>query len=127
MGIKMEKKNRPKKLIAVMVFTALIVTLAFSSGVSAQIEASGLSFGTQVGAYNDVIAYSNYDDDYASGEYNYVDGYNTGMKWQCVEYVNRYYYVIHSIKIRIAGTNADEYYDTASDRGLVAYPNGGTT
>ena len=55
----MEKKNRPKNLIAVMVFTALIVTLAFSSGVSSQIEVSGLAFGTQVGTYNGVIAYSN--------------------------------------------------------------------
>ncbi|NQE46372.1 Cell surface glycoprotein [ANME-1 cluster archaeon GoMg2] len=123
----MDEKEKSKNLIAVMVFTALIVTLAFSSGVSSQVEVSGLAFGTQVGTYNDVIAYSNLENSYASGEYNYKDDYNTGMKWQCVEYVNRYYYVIYGQKIRIAGTNADEYYDTASDRGLVAYPNSGTT
>ena len=111
--------------MAILVISALLAT-AFSLSVCAQVETSSLSFGTQVGEYNGVIGYSNYDDDYVSDDYNYVDGYNTGMKWQCVEYVNRYYYVIYGQKIRIPGTNADEYYDTASDRGLVAYPNGGT-
>jgi len=33
----------------------------------------------------------------------------------------------YGMKIRIPGTNAEDYYDTASDRGLIAYPNGGTT
>jgi len=88
---------------------------------------SGDPFGTIVGSYNGVTAYSNYDDQYFSYEYNYVDGYNTGMKWQCVEYVNRYYYLIYGLQIRIPGTNAIDYYDTASQRGLVAYSNKGTT
>ena len=123
----MEKKDKTKFRIAAIIFMALVVTLAFPFGVNAQVEASGLSFGTQVGEYNGVIAYSNYENSYVSGKYNYVDGYNTGMKWQCVEYVNRYYYVIYGLKIRIPGTHADDYYDTASDRGLIAYPNGGTT
>jgi GH25 family lysozyme M1 (1,4-beta-N-acetylmuramidase)/surface antigen len=88
----------------------------------------GLSFGTQVGEYiNGVIAYSNYENAYASGLYNFVDGYNTGMKWQCVEYVNRYYKAIYGMEIRIPGTNANDYYGTASDRGLIAYPNSGST
>ena len=123
----MKKIDAPKIRIVMMVFIALMVPSAFSSGVSGQIEASGLSFGTHVGEYNGVIAYSNYENSYVSGKYNYVDVYNTGMKWQCVEYVNRYYYVSYGQKIRIAGTNADEYYGAASDRGLVAYPNSGTT
>jgi len=105
---------------------ALMVT-AFPLSVNGQVEASGLSFGTQVGEYNGVTAYSNYEIDYVSDEYNYVDAYNTGMKWQCVEYVNRYYYIVYGMEIRIPGTNAEDYYDTASDRGLVAYPNGDTT
>ena len=84
-------------------------------------------FGTEVGEYNGIIAYSNGYNDYVSYEYNYVDGYNTGMKWQCVEYVNRYYYIIYGMEIRIPGTNAKDYYGTASDRGLIAYPNGGAT
>lgn len=84
-------------------------------------------FGTEVGEYNGILAYSNGYNDYVSYEYNYVDGYNTGMKWQCVEYVNRYYYIIYGMEIRIPGTNAEDYYGTASDRGLIAYPNGGAT
>ena len=123
----MKKKDKTKFRIAAMVFMALMVTSAFSSGVCGQVEASGLPFGTLVGEYNGIIAYSNYENDYVSDEYNYVDDYNTGMKWQCVEYVNRYYYIIYGIGIRIPGTNAEDYYATSSDRGLIAYPNGGTT
>jgi parallel beta-helix repeat protein len=122
-----EKKDKTKIRIAAMIFMALMVTSAFPLGASGQVEASGLSFGTQVGEYKGIIAYSNWKNDYVSNEYNYVDVYNTGMKWQCVEYVNRYYYTIYGMEIRIPGTNAEDYYDTASDRGLIAYPNGGTT
>jgi len=84
-------------------------------------------YGAVVGEYNGVTAYSNGDNNYYSWDYNTVDSYNSGMKWQCVEYVNRYYYLIYGSQIRIPGTNAIDYYDTASERGLVAYSNGGTT
>ena len=49
------------------------------------------------------------------------------MEWQCVEYVNRYYYIIYGLNIRIAGQNANQYYDNAPSRGLVSYANGGIT
>jgi len=114
------------KILAILIVGASLA-IAFPLSASAQVEASGLPFGTQVGEYNGITAYSNYEIDYVSNEYNYEDEYNTGMKWQCVEYVNRYYYIIYGMGIRIPGTNAEDYYDTASDRGLVAYPNGGTT
>jgi formylglycine-generating enzyme required for sulfatase activity len=54
-------------------------------------------------------------------------GINTGLEWQCVEYVNRYYYTICGMNIRIPGQNANQYYPNAASRGLVSFPNGGTT
>ena len=82
-------------------------------------------FGTMIGTFNGVPAYSNGSVDSVSNEYNSLAGINTGMEWQCVEYVNRYYYVIYGLNIRIAGQNANQYYDNPSSRGLVSYANGG--
>lgn len=84
-------------------------------------------YGTALGSYNNITNYSNGNGGYVSNEYNYVNGTNTGMKWQCVEFVNRYYLVYYNQNIRIAGQNAVDYYPNAGNRGLISYPNGGTT
>ena len=84
-------------------------------------------FGAQVGTFNGVIAYSNGTVGNVSNEYNYYSGTNTGMKWQCVEFVNRYYAAVYAQNIRIAGHNANDYYPNAAAHGLTPYNNGGTT
>ena len=85
------------------------------------------AFGSYVGSFNGVDAYSNGTTNTASYEYNNAEGINTGMKWQCVEYVNRYYYNIYDIDLKSTGIygNANHYYDNASKAGLNAYPNDG--
>jgi len=83
-------------------------------------------FGTYLGTYNGVASYSNGSNGYVSNTYNYVNGTNTGMEWQCVEYVNRYYLINYLMNIRIAGQNAVDYFPNAAARGLVSYTNGGT-
>ena len=84
-------------------------------------------FGTELGSYNNVKAYSNGSVGYVSNTYNTASGINTGMKWQCVEYVNRYYYDRFQMDIRVAGHNATNYYPNASQHGLTPFPNNGTT
>ena len=84
-------------------------------------------FGTLIGSFNGVAAYSNGRVDSVSNVYNSATGINTGMEWQCVEYVNRYYYIIYGLDIRIVGQNANQYYDNASSRKLVSYVNAGKT
>jgi len=83
-------------------------------------------YGTYVGSFNGVNAYSNGYNDYVSNVYNYETGINTGMKWQCVEYVNRYHYETYGTNIRVAGHNAEDYYSNASQHGLTAFANGGS-
>ncbi|MBV6513941.1 MAG: hypothetical protein FMNOHCHN_03524 [Ignavibacteriaceae bacterium] len=100
-----------------MVF--VILCLWFNIEVQAQ-------YGTEVGEYNGVKAYSNGSTSYVSDSYNTYNGTNTGMKWQCVEYVNRYYAAVYSMNIRIIGHDAEDYYPNAAARGLVQKPNGGT-
>jgi hypothetical protein len=83
-------------------------------------------FGEQTGELNSVIAYSNGTTENISNEYNSYSGYNTGMKWLCDEYVNRYYKQVYDKQIRIEGRKANDYYQNAAARGLVAYPNDGS-
>jgi surface antigen len=52
-----------------------------------------------------------------------VNGYSTGYRWQCVEFVTRYYWQRYGRKIR--GGNANDFYRNASAKGLAAHPNGG--
>ena len=84
-------------------------------------SAMALAYGTQVGTFNGVIAYSNGTTGTvgASGTY--------GLKYQCVEYANRYYVLVYGHK-NLKGTgNANTYFSTAAAKGLKAYANCGTT
>lgn len=55
-------------------------------------------------------------------------GYNSGLQWQCVEFVNRYYYQVYGQDIRVGLGNAKDYFsDTlARTKGLVKYFNDGS-
>lgn len=83
-------------------------------------------FNAQVGTFNGVPAYSNEYVDNVTDVYNNYNGQNTGMKWQCVEYVNRYYLTTYGINIRVPGHNANMYYPNATAHGLYPYANGNT-
>jgi surface antigen len=94
------------------------------------LSASKASCGSKVGSYNNVNAYSNYSvnskDCCSATVYckNYSGSCCTGYKWQCVEYVDRYF------KQRfgrcIGGGNANTYYSNASSKGLHRAANGGS-
>jgi surface antigen len=83
------------------------------------------SYGTYLGQFNTVAAYSNGTVNYNSGQRNNVNGVDTGLKWQCVEFVRRYFYTIFGISPN--GGNALDWYPNAASLGLDKYPNGGTT
>lgn len=100
------------------IFSVLILIFICTSNIFAQ-----QPYGTLLGYYNGVSVYSNGNINYVSNEYNYYNGTNTGMKWQCVEFVNRFYLLIFNKNIRIAGTNANEYHGSATQRGLYPYSN----
>lgn len=82
------------------------------------------NFGDAMGSFNGVTSYYN-PSGHVSNTYNYLNDINTGMKWQCVEYVNRYYLQNYDKDIRIVGQNAVDYFGNAGQRGLEAYTNGG--
>ena len=84
------------------------------------------SFGTVLGSFNNVEAYSNGSVDYDSKQFNTATGINTGLEWQCVEYVNRYYYIVYGMNLKSTSMygNADHYFPNASAAGLTSYSNG---
>lgn len=83
-------------------------------------------FGTNVGGFNGITIYSNGDPNNVSSANNSSSGVITGMKWQCVEFVRRYYLEVFKINLRplYAGGNANTWYDHADDMHLAKYANG---
>ncbi|MBK6543792.1 MAG: CHAP domain-containing protein [Saprospiraceae bacterium] len=79
--------------------------------------------GDEIGTYLGTPVY--YNDSNCSG-YNTFNGYTTGLKWQCVEYVNRLYKSYYGREIRNPSGNANIYYNTSQERNLDAFKNGGT-
>ena len=85
-----------------------------------------MPWGTPIGSYQvsrgamPVVAFSN-------GQWEWfpdrLSGY--GKKWQCVEFVNRYYAKVYGLHIE--GGDAKNYFRRAALKGLVAIPNGSET
>ncbi|HGJ65046.1 TPA: CHAP domain-containing protein [bacterium] len=80
------------------------------------VHIAAVSYGTKVGSFDGVTAYSNGSTSYYSGISNYYNGYRTGIKWQCCEYADRYFYAKKGKKI--TGGNANTYCSNASSKGL---------
>src|SRR5690554_6276683 len=53
---------------------------------------SDFSIGQRIDSLNDVFVYYNGGVDHVSERNTTTDGYNIGLKYQCVEFVKRYYY-----------------------------------
>lgn len=101
---------------------------------SAEAAVAAQPVGTALGSYNGVIAYSNGSSTAAVSGSSCVNSCDTsrggvylGWKWQCVEYVRRYYYSRFGLNLatRHRG-DARTWYDNAGKMGLQQHPNGGT-
>jgi len=89
------------------------------------VYSSATTFGAILGTVNGVNLY--YNGTTSPTTYNYFNGTNTGYRWQCVEFINRYYLQVYGMDIRgTTGGNAYQYYGLASQKGLVAYINDGS-
>ncbi|HVT30714.1 MAG TPA: GH25 family lysozyme, partial [Lacipirellulaceae bacterium] len=94
-----------------------------------------LSAGTQpwstaLGSFNGVVNYSNDPTTMPSPQpSSYVNGQYMGLKWECVEYVRRYYYFEYGLNLfSLSGAlNARDFFNHAAIMQLAAYPNGGTS
>jgi surface antigen len=80
---------------------------------------------------NGVMVYYNGMVGHSDGRNLAPDGYNLGMKFQCVEFVKRYYYQRFNHKMPDSYGNAKDFFDTSlpdsainAKRGLLQFTNG---
>lgn len=110
-------------MLAKAAFLGLLIILLFDF----------TAVGGKIDSYRGVAVYYNGSDFEANHGKNYSeDGYYFGQKWQCVEYVKRFYYLAKNHSMPDTMGNARDFFDPAlkqgqfnSHRGLVQYKNGG--
>lgn len=72
---------------------------------------TGYSVGQQIDSLNKVIVYYNGGVGKVSGRNTSEDGYNLGLKYQCVEFVKRYYYEHLNHKMPDSYGHAKDFFD----------------
>ena len=87
--------------------------------------------GDTLDVYNDVYVFYNKSMDNVSGRNLTKDGYNLGLKWQCVEFVKRYYYDHLNHKMPNSYGHAKDFFNPElkdhqlnKDRNLMQFTNG---
>jgi len=90
--------------------------------------------GEELDSFNGVSVYYNGTSAGIHGVHFTADGYGLGVKWQCVEFVRRYYLEIYEHKMLSDLGNAVDYYDESvphgefnSSRGLIQFKNNGAS
>ena len=69
------------------------------------------SVGQQIDSLNGVFVFYNGGVDNVSGRNTTLDGYNLGLKYQCVEFVKRYYYEHLNHKMPDSYGHAKDFFD----------------
>lgn len=93
-----------------------------------------LSVGQRIDSLNGVYVYFNGKGDNVLGRNTTADGYNLGLKYQCVEFVKRYYYEHLDHKMPDSYGHAIDFFDntlrdgqTNKRRDLIQYTNPSNT
>jgi surface antigen len=68
--------------------------------------------GTAIDSFNHVKVYYNGKVSHTDGRNLSSDGYNLGLKYQCVEFVKRYYYEFYHHKMPDSYGNAKDFFDS---------------
>lgn len=124
--------KRPYKILLItIVVMAVLAGTAFFINKSSFNPNSKYKLGQPLDSLNGVEVYYNGMVGHTDGRNVGPDGYNIGMKYQCVEFVKRYYYQRFGHKMPDAYGNAKDFFDaTVPDsamnlkRGLRQYTNG---
>jgi len=74
--------------------------------------------GSEIDSFNGVAVYYNGDTHHVLGRHRSETGYNIGLKWQCCEFVKRYYLVIHNHEFPDPYGNAVDFYDPSLGDGV---------
>lgn len=99
--------SKPKifLLIALLAFAASIAAVAVRFNNKKDFE-----IGDKIDSYNNVNVYYNGSIGNVSGRNTTPDGYNLGLKYQCVEFVKRYYYEHYKHKMPNSYGHAKDFF-----------------
>ncbi len=101
-----------KKLYIILISVVLIASSYF---IYHRIETSSpnptFHIGDKVDSLNGVYVYYNGRVSHTEGRNTAKDGYNIGLKYQCVEFVKRYYYEYYHHKMPDAYGNGKDFYN----------------
>ena len=114
-----------KTLIAVFALVACVTICSCKAFISYPKH----TIGEVIDTYNGVEVYYNGEVDNVSGR-NIQNNYNIGLKYQCVEFVKRYYYQVFNHKMPDSYGHAVSFFDRRlpdgqvnAKRGLLQYTN----
>lgn len=110
-------------------FLALPAFLLFLVSCGGAVTSKTLKAGDAMDSLNNVKVYFNESFSNVSGR-NVVDGYNIGLKYQCVEFVKRYYFEYYQHRMPNSYGHAKDFFMKGledgkinNDRGLRQYSN----
>lgn len=123
-----------KRLIVII---GLLLCFAFAFVFRDELEVPGTVMahlnGDRLDSLNGVVVFYNGDMGNVTGR-NVVDGYNVGLRFQCVEFVKRYYLEHYDHRMPNSYGHAKDFFSASltdgeinSDRGLLQYTNGSRT
>lgn len=126
----MGMRSRSTRVIMIMaLISACIVVWWFRAGRDEPPFRQHHAHGDMIDSLNGVVVYCNGGFSGNSGR-RVVDGYNIGLKFQCVEFVKRYYYERFAHRMPNSYGDASDFFDTAvadgalnKARGLLQFKN----
>lgn len=123
-------KNKTRKRVIITLVIVSILAFAFFKVTSKLGYDFKYTEGEKIDSLNHVIVYYNGNTGNIFGRNITKDNYNLGLKYQCVEFVKRYYYEYLHHKMPNVYGNAIDFYDkNIADgqlniqRGLLQYTN----
>ncbi len=125
----MKRKNRK------YIFLGLLIIMLFGIwGYQHFYQKTTFHIGLPVDNFNGVSVYYNGSVGHVSGRNITADGYNLGLKYQCVEFVKRYYYEYYNHKMPDSYGHAKDFFDRKildggknKSRNLIQYTNQSST
>ncbi len=121
-----------KKLLIAFVFLFFVTTVLIASG-NKRFNSQHFEVGQKIDNLHGVYVYYNGDMNNVSGR-NMHNGYNLGLKYQCVEFVKRYYYWHFNHKMPNSYGHAKDFFQSGlkdgelnKDRNLSQYKNKSTS
>ncbi|MCG2431839.1 CHAP domain-containing protein [Aequorivita xiaoshiensis] len=115
--------------LSILLISTLFVFISCDK-IEQRLKSKNLKIGDKVDSLNGVYVYYNANVGNVKGRNTTADGYNIGLKYQCVEFVKRYYYEHLNHKMPDSYGHAKDFYEKglgdgkrSKRRNLIQYSN----